>query len=777
MVVWNHPRHGIISGVNGINDSIVDVLKISSKITEAYNVLAENSVNMGSTGNTDLDLTELTPYYRDCMGLKNNIFGFSDSYRLDSGRYTLLAGDNPPTSRFMPASFLVPQYKNDGSNDAHITKLWQGVSDTTDVEQMEERRMVHYMTNIYDASVWQMSLALLKNAGHIAADYGESQRYQSAYGNGRDGAGKWSDIDYYNSMIRAGYLTQFIEANVSNARYNLEYTAEGYPYFPDGASTDATEFGYTFKDKIQISSDTMKLYSFGNTEGGDLAHADYVYPSKVQTPFRFRAISYQPFDGSIDPVLTKELRTSNAQTPEYYLNSSGIPYVYQYQTQYGWINAGWKDYLPVLGENAWAFFLGPLQTLYVKRNGYTSGQPLVPETSQICLSDMEMCMAIEMLPTIEAMAASFPLRFTDGTSVDAIAVYYAPGGTFQRNGFTNSIRVSDISNENNASLFAGLNVFATTLREIQYKYTGERLSYIKDLISRLEVLLVGISNYFRYLALTMKNMGGNDYFFLCQGGSVLNGVFYKNDQPALDCQTWPLHAFMSTPFGSLHDPETWWQSNEKVIEGEYAYMNDIISEFQAVRDATGHKNNCMTIWENSKRLFGTYTDDGTNFSSVAAATSPVSGVGYTMKAHVNPGGHTVFYYRPDGTTYQGNDYDAEDNAVISAEWTAGAIFLTRMIHQRFGIQQAKDDYDTMVTGVNLTCRNVFKNMNGQDLSGVGDMYHGITAYSYSSERTIIPFGWNANAFPSMASTGWMVFERMNFNPYGYGGHFTVSLPQ
>jgi len=48
-------------------------------------------------------------------------------------------------------------------------------------------------------------------------------------------------------------------------------------------------------------------------------------------------------------------------------------------------------------------------------------------------------------------------------------------------------------------------------------------------------------------------------------------------------------------------------------------------------------------------------------------------------------------------------------------------------------------------------------------------FPGVDAYAYSSERVNIPFGWNGNPIPSMASTGWMVMNAAGYNPFGYGG--------
>jgi len=87
----------------------------------------------------------------------------------------------------------------------------------------------------------------------------------------------------------------------------------------------------------------------------------------------------------------------------------------------------------------------------------------VPTLSKIGLCDKEVQMALSMLDTIETMAVSIPVNFTNGTTKNAIAVLYAPGNTFDRNtvsyrllgnndgGIGGQNDATDISSENNAS--------------------------------------------------------------------------------------------------------------------------------------------------------------------------------------------------------------------------------------------------------------------------------------------------------------------------------------
>jgi len=100
---------------------------------------------------------------------------------------------------------------------------------------------------------------------------------------------------------------------------------------------------------------------------------------------------------------------------------------------------------------------------------------------------------------------------------------------------------------------------------------------------------------------------------------------------------------------------------------------------------------------------------------------------------------------------------------VSVEWTAGAIMAARAIaeyyqdkHPDWG-QECRRDADEMRAGMELLRRDISADMS---------------AYSYSSKRGWIPFGWNSHdpRVMSLASTGWILFVDRAFNPFFIDGN-------
>jgi hypothetical protein len=113
-------------------------------------------------------------------------------------------------------------------------------------------------------------------------------------------------------------------------------------------------------------------------------------------------------------------------------------------------------------------------------------------------------------------------------------------------------------------------------------------------------------------------------------------------------------------------------------------------------------------------------------------------------------------------------FDAEQNLLgvgyteehdrISVEWSAGAIMA---LQDLIGYYQDRDP---------VIVREVSQNMKSMRLGMetlLKDISETQSAYSYSSRRGWIPFGWNSHDpnVLSLASTGWMVFVDAQFNPF------------
>eukprot|EP01065_Artemidia_motanka_P042916 TRINITY_DN583_c0_g1_i1.p1 TRINITY_DN583_c0_g1~~TRINITY_DN583_c0_g1_i1.p1 ORF type:complete len:765 (+),score=242.05 TRINITY_DN583_c0_g1_i1:101-2395(+) len=163
----------------------------------------------------------------------------------------------------------------------------------------------------------------------------------------------------------------------------------------------------------------------------------------------------------------------------------------------------WNDYKPVLGENAWATLLGPLQTAYIaagKKAGGVGGNAVL-------------------------LAKNFVVGLRSMKVGDLGAFYYAPHNAYFR---SNMNAGSTVSTENQASLLAGLKAFQYVLAT-----TGSD----HDLWCEVSDMIEGIK---KYLVSAWTSSGG----FFRQGGTFnrTTGQFKwtQGDSPefAVDCQTW-----------------------------------------------------------------------------------------------------------------------------------------------------------------------------------------------------------------------------------------------
>lgn len=155
---------------------------------------------------------------------------------------------------------------------------------------------------------------------------------------------------------------------------------------------------------------------------------------------------------------------------------------------------GWMDWKPILGENAWAAFIGPLQVAYAKYKGH------VP------LNCPEVELSLNMLPAIEAMQS--PIG----------GIYHSTWGVWGKN-------PHDISTENNASLYAGL----VMLRQILEDNQDPNL-----VIPIIDSLLKGIESFIQNYAYDPINE------LILQGGiyDPDSKSFQASQDFAVDVQTW-----------------------------------------------------------------------------------------------------------------------------------------------------------------------------------------------------------------------------------------------
>jgi len=152
------------------------------------------------------------------------------------------------------------------------------------------------------------------------------------------------------------------------------------------------------------------------------------------------------------------------------------------------------------------------------------------------------------------------------------------------------------------------------------------------------------------------------------------------------------------------------------------------------------------------------------------------------------------YYVGDelwGVGFSSDDGDGpgKSDGVISAEWTAGAINMVRILLTHYG------DLPSSGPGSGTSLLSDLNSMSKNVLSLRSDLYPTTKAYSnvrpphwdklipfpssgtraflYANKRYFIPFGWWANPLPNTTSTAWMILLQYNFNPFKIGGDYSV----
>ena len=163
----------------------------------------------------------------------------------------------------------------------------------------------------------------------------------------------------------------------------------------------------------------------------------------------------------------------------------------------------WLDWKPITGENAWAFFIGPLQTAYL--NQLATGNSFVPFSSAAVQN------AINVFFSLRCMQSELG------------AIYYACKGSLGNQG-DQPVNPYEVSVENNASALAGLMIFQRILQD--------ELAHETDLSSDAKQQIQTALN-----ALTATIHGGSTpqgtltkgllAFFQNNAWDAANGIFYQ----------------------------------------------------------------------------------------------------------------------------------------------------------------------------------------------------------------------------------------------------------
>ena len=377
----------------------------------------------------------------------------------------------------------------------------------------------------------------------------------------------------------------------------------------------------------------------------------------------------------------------------------------------------WSDWKPVTGDNAWAFFVGPLQAAYIHFVIALRGA-FVP------FEDPAVQNAIAALPAFAAMQAPCG------------AVYYAPSGTPQ-NGADAAANPHLVSVENNLSLLAGLAILRATLaqeRSHQASLGSDQQALIARTMSLVDTML--------------------------SGGTLPGGHGTRGLREFLRTRAWQDGQFVQAGFANSSAGDEW----QAVLEPKAVDVNTWGVAAVGARqiDAWFGFGASARMWQSLKpwgaygegrTLWGVgYSDrDGNGQTRAGAFRAGVLSAEWTAGAIVMVRNMIAYY----GSLAAGSP-----EAARARDWVEGL----------------RADERALVGGMQ---RLRFSRYLQADFPGKPAGYAELIVeptspvrsepYLYASRRYLIPFGWYANPLPSTCATAWAILVADHYDPFGYGG--------
>lgn len=463
------------------------------------------------------------------------------------------------------------------------------------------------------------------------------------------------------------------------------------------------EDAYVTKGYSQEGDESLKMrgdnsqftYNIVNKISGDKLLPDYSYSFRMLSRTWLSADSFAE-SPEYKPYITLDL--SSAPLPPSY--SLGL--------------MSWQDFKPITGENAWAFFIGPLQTAYLEGNGKVSA------------TSPEVLNAIKILTSVGLLQS---------TTIGAVA--YAPGGALGNKG--ESVDANSVSTENNVSLLSGLLFLEQIL-----KNAGDTSSIdYKNVHAMIHGGAVSLKG-FKDASTFNYNTPGILYFLKKYAYSPKTKIFEQggvfND------------ATGATPFTQAADMPATVDVNTWTISVLGVPLID-----SWLGEGAAYK-----IWQEVKTFGGFCGDDGT-----------IWGVGFSGKD-----GNGVVNWAAGKCTHSREGINSGEwtfgamSAVKSLIFAYGnkypdlAVDLANMTK---GVQSLRTDRFNTFSGTSYA-KDTPKNYNS-----IIKIPEDRLGYMYASKRYAIPFGWYANPLPSMASTSWAVMLNYDFNPFVLGGAYSHNF--
>ena len=379
----------------------------------------------------------------------------------------------------------------------------------------------------------------------------------------------------------------------------------------------------------------------------------------------------------------------------------------------------WSDWKPITGDNAWAFFVGPLQAAYI-HFVLGRGARFIP------FADLAVQNAVAVLPAFAAMQSRCG------------AVYYAPSGTLQNTGDTGANPYL-VSVENNLSLLAGLRILRATLAgELsgESSLTSAQKALIAESTALVDTMLSGgtLPDDRRTSGLQefLRTLAWRDGEFVHAGfadpGTSGSDAWRPLLEPkAVDVNTWGVAAL------GARQIDAWFGF------GAAARMWESLKEWGAYGEG-------QTLWGVG------YSDrDGNGRTSEGAYRPGVLSAEWTAGAIVMLRNMIAYY----GSLDPGSPDAARAEDWVGKLRADERALMAGLQHMRFSRYVEAD-----LPGKPPGYANLIVELTNPTRS---------EPYLYSSRRYFIPFGWYGNPLPSTSSTAWAILVADHYDPFGYAG--------
>jgi len=339
--------------------------------------------------------------------------------------------------------------------------------------------------------------------------------------------------------------------------------------------------------------------------------------------------------------------------------------------------------------------------------------------------DIAVQNALAVLPTFALMQSGIG------------AVYYAPSGTVRNQGQA-LVNPHEVAVENNASLLAGLQILRATLQA----QLAQNKEFDRSDVAAIHEALVLINVMVNGGVLPDKRSTAGLLAFFKQYAWV-DGEFVQGGTVAVTTEKTPRETWQPTRSPKAVDANTWTVSvlGAKRVDGWFGFGAS------------------YRLWQQVKQ-WGAYGRDKTLW-----------GVGFSDQ---------------DGNGL--NSDGSYRRAVISAEWTAGAVNMLRNMIDFYGsIAPTSSDAATAKIFFEALHRDEIAMIDAlqtlrhdryvtTDYEGKPQNYRDIVPqfaqpYLYANRRYLVPFGWYANPLPSTCATAWVIMLANGFDPLAYAGKF------